>query len=70
MVSTNLAGLLSFVTREDLARFGVRSMGPGDAYRLDICVLGAIDEHTSQLVFTIGKAGRILNAVWVIDVPR
>ena len=50
--------------------WGIRTMAAGETVSRSFCVPGKLDPQVKQIIFTIRKAGRIQNAVWVIDVPR
>jgi len=53
-----------------LNRLEIRSMAAGQRLDLAFRVLGKPAQNVTQFTITIYQAGRIQNAVWVIDVPR
>lgn len=53
-----------------LNRMEIRSMAAGQRIDLAFRVLGEAAQNVTQFTVTVYEAGRIQNAVWVIDVPR
>lgn len=56
--------------RNHLNALKFRSMAPGQRLDLAMRVIGNLPQNVSRFTVTVYQAGRIQNAVWVIEVPR